>query len=68
MAEFDAAHVERRRIDRHVTRVFDEDELGIGVDPAADQPGTRRPIDMTTGAGRPPHLTGSAVAANTSTA
>src|SRR5438093_100949 len=39
MGELDAAHVERRRIGRHLVRVVDEYELRLRIDEAADQPG-----------------------------
>src|SRR5262249_13994894 len=55
VAEFDAAHVERGGVGGHLGGVGDEDELGVGVDVAADEPGAGGAVDVDVGAGGPLH-------------
>ena len=55
VGELDAAHVERRRVGRHLVGVVDEHELGVRVDEAADQPGAGGAVDVAVTARRPPH-------------
>ena len=55
VAEFDAAHVERGGVGRRLGRVGDEDELGVRVDVAADEPGAGGAVDVDAGAGDPLH-------------
>ena len=69
MGELDAPHVKRRRVVRNLVGIPDEHELGLGVDEPADQPRTRRAIDVRAGARRPPHAaTRSTPAASSRTA
>src|SRR5206468_3690178 len=70
MPERGPAHVKRRGAGGEGGGGGGEDELGIGVDEAADQPGTGGPVDMHTRAGRPLHARAPAVssAARCSTA
>ena len=46
VGELDAAHVERRRVRRHLVGVVDEDELRLRVDEAPDQPRAGGPVDV----------------------
>src|SRR5262249_48959648 len=55
MAELLATDVEGRRAFGQARRVSDEQELRLGIDEAADQPGARRPVDVAVLAGHPPH-------------
>src|SRR5436190_10308888 len=69
MRELDAAHVERRRVGRHLVRVVDEHELRLWVEEAADQPGAGGAVDVAVTARRPLHPTGSSTStASSSTA
>ena len=47
MRERDAAHVERRRVGRYLVGIVDEDELGVRIDGAPDQPGAGGPSTWT---------------------
>src|SRR5207248_824130 len=53
--EFGAAHVERGRVGRHLGRVGDEQEAGVGIEEPADQPGAGGPVDVHALAGGPVH-------------
>ena len=66
--QLDPAHVERRRIIRHVGRVVHEHELGGRVDEAAQEPRARRPVDVTPGPRRPPHRRAASAAAGSNAA
>ena len=69
VAELDTADVERGRILGDLVWVVDEEELGVGVDKAADQPSAGSPVDVDPGACRPPHAAASStIAARASTA
>src|SRR5262249_58752707 len=66
--ELDTAHVERRRISRHVVQVLDEEELRFGIEESADEPGASGPVDMAATSGRPLHRATSTSASRAPTA
>src|SRR5258706_11585366 len=55
MRKFRTDDVERGGVGGNFGRVGNEDEFRLGIDMAADQPSTGRPVDMDGRAGRPSH-------------
>lgn len=55
VSQFHAAHVERCGVAGDLVGIGDEDEGGVRVDEAADQPGAGGAVDVDAGAGGPPH-------------
>src|SRR5439155_1586126 len=54
VGQLDAAHVERGGVGRNLERVVDEDEGGLGVDEASDQPRAGGAVYVAVGPRRPP--------------